>query len=154
MVDVVDKLALPRELKKEVPDHGDPRCDDAVALPGVPLHALRQPRLLDLDERKRGEHPTPNDPQVECDAESPFLRVPARREDVVDELKGCLERSIQRKVHARERSRDDELAEEKVGTIVVLVPGPHRHPDHEEPCSRQRRTIARLDIQMVTRGEK
>lgn len=71
---VIDELVWLREFEAKVPYHDERRSSNSDVHCVMPMWMLRQSMFPDLDESECAEHSEIDDPEVEIDAEGPFLR--------------------------------------------------------------------------------
>lgn len=133
MIVVVDEFARQAQLKVKVSD----QCQECTA--EASCSQCRKPCpiwnavFLHLDVCIGGEHATPDDEQVECHTERPFLGRPFNAKDGVKDFEdeghdvGIVHK------HSDESGAKDELADEEEGFLVVFVADPHGGVDDYVP---------------------
>lgn len=140
---VVDELVWLREFKAKVPYHDERRGTNGEVNCVVPMWMLRQTVLADLDESKCAEHSKVDDPEVEIDAEGPFLCRPMDGAEISEEIKDGFEQPGLAHEPGNEGHRGEELEHEERGAIVKLRSNGHRRVDDQIPHGYERREIVR-----------
>lgn len=158
MVFVVDELVDEVKLEPEIPQKAKDACAERDSAGRREPWAIWNLVFLDLDVPVGAEHSAPDNEEVECHSEGPFLGGPLYAKYCVEDLEDVGHDEGIVHEEGNECGADQKLRKQEGGSIVELMTKRHRHvnddvPPRYEGCEIIERVVAVHGIRKDYREE-